>query len=85
MNEPADRHTGARAGCFIRSRRGWGAATLEKFMVALPVTDSRRTDAVTLRGIMEAVGPTEGKVRLVLRVFRSVCDGATKPASALVH
>jgi hypothetical protein len=62
MNEPADRHTGARAGCFIRSRRGWGAATLEKFMVALPVTDSRRTDAVTLRGIMEAVGPTEGTV-----------------------
>ena len=29
-------HAGVRAGYFIRSRRGWGAAALEKFMVALP-------------------------------------------------
>jgi hypothetical protein len=39
-----------------------GAAAMEEFMVALPVTDSRRADAVTLRGIMEAVGPTMGTV-----------------------
>jgi hypothetical protein len=38
------------------------AVTLPDFMVALPVTDSRTQDEVSLRGIMVAVGPIMGTV-----------------------
>ena len=50
-----DRHSGVRAGYFIRARRRWGAAdTLGEGAVA--TLEGSMTGVVLVRGIMMAVG-----------------------------
>lgn len=50
------------------------APTLEGFMLALPATDSRGADAVTLGGIMEPVGTAMGTVGITGITDRSITN-----------